>query len=135
MQIIITNLVIELVFVPVVDNDFLTDMPHKLLERKEFHSVPTLLGTNLDECTLIVLRAFPNYLIRPFTKPHMSLDHFREILPDYLYYSSPLLASAVEQWYIDWTQADNSSANQLDQFTQMQTDQVCFYGCLTANIK
>ena len=130
MQIIVTNLVIEVVFGPVVDNDFLTDMPHKLLERKEFYSVPTLLGTNLDEGTLIVLRVFPNYLIRPFDKPHMSLEHFREILPDYLYYSSPLLTSAVEQWYIDWTQADNSSANQMDQFNQMQTDQVCFYGCV-----
>ena len=107
-----------------VDNDFLTDTPQELLERKEFHSVPTLLGTNHDEGTLMVFRVFPNYVIRPWDKPHMSLNHFRQVIPDFLYYKSPLLVSAVEQWYTDWTQMDNSSANQLDQFIQFQTDQV-----------
>ena len=125
MQIVATNLIVlDLIFLPVVDSDFLTDDPRKLLERNEFYSVPTLLGTNLDEGTLIAMRVFPNHIIRPFDKPHMSLEHFLEILPDFLFYSSPLLVSAAEQWYVDWTQADNSSANQFDHFVQLQTDQV-----------
>lgn len=85
--------------------------------------MPTLLGTNEDEGTLIALHAYPLYL-RRIEPPTMTLREFRESLPDYLYYYTPLLASAVEQWYIDWTVADNPSADQLEAFVRLNTDQV-----------
>ena len=120
---ILFNLVIELIFTPVVDKDFLIDQPMNLIKRKQFHCVPSLMGTNLDEGTLVALRAFPRYLNR-VDPPTMSLDEFREALPTYLYYPSPSVLPAVEQWYIDWTKADNSSADFFDEFIQLQTDQV-----------
>eukprot|EP00057_Strongylocentrotus_purpuratus_P025315 XP_011679789.1 PREDICTED: cholinesterase 2 [Strongylocentrotus purpuratus] len=118
----------ELLFVPVVDGAFLPDIPIDMIKREEFHSVPTLLGTNEDEGTLIALRANPLYLRRK-DPPTMTLREFRESLPDYLYYYTPLLASAVEQWYIDWTVADDSSADQLEAFVRLNTDQV--FSCPT----
>ena len=126
---ILFNLVIELVFTPVVDRDFLPDLPIELIKRKEFHSVPSLMGTNRDEGTLVALRTFPPYLNEP-DPPTMSLEEFRDVLPTYLYYPSPLVVPAVEQWYIDWTQADNTSADHLPEFIQLQTDQVML--CLSA---
>ena len=113
----------ELLFVPVVDGNFLTDNPIELIRRKEFNSVPTLIGVNEDDGSLIALRVFPTYVISK-DPPLMTLEKFREVLPDYMYFDVPGLVPAVEQWYIDWTQADNSSANQLQQFIDLNTDQV-----------
>lgn len=116
------NLVIELVFAPVVDNAFLPDIPQELVKEHNFNSVPTLIGTNHDEGTLLTLRAYPSYVVRQ-RPPDMTLEDFREMLPDYLYYSSPMVASAVEQWYIDWTKADNVSENHIESFINLHTDQ------------
>ena len=113
----------DLLFTPVVDNDFLTDIPIEIVKRNEFANVPTLMGTNRDEGTLIALRAYPIHLLRSYP-PHMSLDDFREKLPDYLYYNDPMVVSASEQWYIDWTQVDNASASHIDAFINVNTDQV-----------
>nr|XP_054750531.1 cholinesterase-like [Lytechinus pictus] len=122
------NLFNELLFVPVVDGSFLPDIPIDMIKREEFHKVPTLLGTNEDEGTLIALRAYPIYLRRT-DPPTMTIQEFRESLPNYLYYYTPMLASAVEQWYIDWSLADNSSADQLEAFVRLNTDQV--FSCST----
>ena len=120
---VIEHLHNELLFVPVVDNDLLPYSPGEIVKRKEYNSVPTLIGTNEDEGTLVALRPFPQYAISD-EPPTMTLDMFREELPKYLYYSTPLMAAAVEQWYVDWTQADNSSANQIWAFIDLNTDQV-----------
>ena len=126
LQVVLQNLVIELIFVPVIDNEFLTDNPGKLMERKEFHSVPTLTGTTQHEGSLVVFGVFPDLFVNDYY-PIINITHFRNILPDYLYFSSPLLVAAAEQWYVDWTQADNATANQLDQYTDLMTDQVSIY--------
>ena len=108
---------------PVVDGVFLPDAPVEIVKRREFHAVPTLLGTNHDEGTLIALRAKPAY-VRRADRPTMTLDEFRQILPPYIYYYTPAVAAAIEQWYIDWSKADNSSADQIDAFIDLSTDQV-----------
>ena len=103
---------------------FIPDAPIEIIKRREFNVVPTLLGTNLEEGTLIALRAKPAYLRRT-DRPTMTLEEFRRKLPGYMYsYDTPAVVEAVEQWYIDWSQADNSSADQLTAFIDMSTDQV-----------
>ena len=95
------------------------------MERREFHSVPTLTGTTQHEGSLMVFAVLPDLVENDY--PIINISHFRNILPDYLYFSSPLLVAAAEQWYVDWTLADNATANQLDQFTDLETDQVSIY--------
>ncbi|XP_030828046.1 cholinesterase 1-like [Strongylocentrotus purpuratus] len=119
---------VELLFVPVVDGAFLPDVPLELIKRREFKSVPTLLGTNREEGTLIALRAYPLY-IGSRNPPTTTLQEFRDFLPDYLYEYTPLVASAVEQWYIDWKLADDPEADQFEAFVNLQTDQV--FACST----
>ncbi|XP_071492971.1 acetylcholinesterase-like [Diadema antillarum] len=123
-----THLIVELLFVPVVDGYFLPAAPATLIGHPDFRGVPTLMGTNEDEGTLIALRAFPSYVVRRVPPP-MSLTEFQELFPGYLYYSSPLLIPAVEHWYVDWTKADNQSSDHLDAFIRLNTDQV--FACST----
>ena len=87
--------------------------------------MPTLLGTNEDEGTLVTLRVYPGYALRK-DPPTMTLEDFRTVLPPfiYMYPSTPAMAAAVEQWYIDWTQADNATADHLRAFIDLNTDQV-----------
>ncbi|XP_782312.4 carboxylesterase 5A-like [Strongylocentrotus purpuratus] len=113
----------EMLYAPVVDYAFLPDIPMEIVRRQEFHKVPTLIGTNEDEGTLIALRVYPLYVVRP-NPPNISLSEFRELIPLYLFYNSPMMASAVEQWYIDWTQADDPSANHINSFINWNTDQM-----------
>ncbi|XP_071506844.1 acetylcholinesterase-like [Diadema antillarum] len=118
----------EMLFTPVVDFDFLPDLPINIVQRSEFNSVPTLLGTNQDEGTFAVMRAFPTYVVRK-EPPPMSFSQFQEMFPQYLYYSSPTLTEVAEQWYVDWTKADDPSADHLDAFIDMNTDQT--FACAT----
>ena len=110
-------------FAPVIDHDFLPDDPVHMMKRNEFKSVPTLLGTNEDEGTSMALKVYPRYAIQK-KAPTMTLEEFREVLPPFLYYNTPAIVAAVEQWYIDWTQADNATADQLRAFIDLNTDQV-----------
>lgn len=122
-QLTLKYLTNELLFTPVVDQAFIPDLPVEIIKRQEFRSVPTLLGTNEDEGTLIALRAYPSYVLRQ-NPPTVTLEDFIKLLPDYLFYYTPMLAAATEQWYIDWTQADDSAANQVNAFIKLNTDQV-----------
>ena len=45
-------------FLPIVDGDFITDDPIKLIERGEFNNVPILFGLNRDDAALKVLSNF-----------------------------------------------------------------------------
>ena len=120
------HLLIDIMFAPVVDYDFLPDIPVKMLERKEFHSVPCLTGTNQHDGNLMLYSVYPDLVFSDYY-PIINITYLREILPEYLYFSSPLLVAAAEQWYVDWTQADNATANQLDQFIDLMTDQVSIH--------
>ncbi|XP_041457618.1 cholinesterase 1-like [Lytechinus variegatus] len=118
----------ELLFTPVVDQVFIPDLPVEILKRQEFQSVPMLTGTNEDEGTLITLRAYPSYVLRQIP-PTVTREDFTELLPDYLFYYTPMFATAVEQWYLDWTQADDSTSNQVNAFINLNTDQM--FACPT----
>ncbi|XP_072174373.1 acetylcholinesterase-like [Diadema setosum] len=114
---------------PVVDGDFLPNNPVDMVRRGQFQVVPTLHGTNEDEMSSVALYIFPSS-IRDDDPPVMNISVFRQWLPDVLPFTdTPIEISSVEQHYIDWTVADDESADQLDGFIRLATDQT--FACST----
>lgn len=113
---------------PVVDGHFLLDDPVEMVKRREFKVQPTLLGANEDEAAInFAFVDLPGSLFEP---PVITIDQFRAVLPNLLYYDrSDVEVAAVEQHYVDWTIADNATANQLDGLIRLSTDQT--FACPT----
>ncbi|XP_030832234.1 cholinesterase 1-like [Strongylocentrotus purpuratus] len=113
---------------PVVDGHFLPDNPIEMVKRHRFQNLPTLIGTNEDEgSNNAMYQFFPGSL---FSKPSMNISEFRSILPRNLWYAKdPVEVTAVEQWYVDWSIADNETADQFDALIRLGTDQA--FACPT----
>ncbi|XP_033625264.1 cholinesterase 1-like [Asterias rubens] len=110
-------------FQPVVDGSFLHDYPETLLQKGDFQKVPILLGNLVDEGATYVLivntRSFNSK-----TPPYMSRDDFLEAIPRYLYEAdTDAVKLALDTFYANATQLANSSADYLENFIRITTDQ------------
>ncbi|XP_033625263.1 cholinesterase 1-like [Asterias rubens] len=113
----------DLAFKPVIDNFYVTDTPDALLQKGALHPADILIGTNRDEGTLLVLSAYVRPNLNTEEPPKIPLPDLRDLLPRFSYnYNHPQLLSAIEQFYIDWSIADNSTEDQYQAFASMMTD-------------
>ncbi|XP_071500640.1 acetylcholinesterase-like [Diadema antillarum] len=114
---------------PVVDGDFLPYNPVDMARRGQFQMVPTLIGTNEDEMSSAAMAVFPGSILDD-QPPVMNISLFRSLIPGMVYYTHTTIeVSAVEQHYVDWTVADDPSADQLDGYIRLGTDQT--FSCPT----
>ncbi|XP_022101723.1 cholinesterase 1-like [Acanthaster planci] len=110
----------------VVDGTFLDDTPANLYATGRYNHAPILLGTTRDEGTLFVsINAFfgPGAQEEP---PFLTKEDFDRALSaevaNYFYgnseASNALLMDAIKQQYVDWSQADNQTANYLKSYVE-----------------
>nr|XP_054755646.1 cholinesterase 1-like [Lytechinus pictus] len=107
---------------PVIDGHFLPDNPIEMVKRHQFQKLPTLIGTTEDEgSNNAMYQFFPASL---FSRPTLNISELRSILPRNLWFAKdPMEITAVEQWYVDWSLADDASADQFDVLIRVGTDQ------------
>ncbi|XP_038069714.1 cholinesterase 1-like [Patiria miniata] len=113
----------------VVDGTFLEDTPSNLYSTGRYNHAPILLGTTRDEATFFT---FNNPLFNPLYKPEppvLNKETFDQALSvelANLYVgteaSNDLLADAIKQEYVDWSQADNADADYLQSYLDYFTD-------------
>lgn len=87
-------------FGPTVDGDFLTDMPHTLLQLGQVKTTQILVGVNKDEGTAFLVYGAPG-----FSKDNDSLitrGEFQEGLNMYFPEVSSLGKEAILFYYVDW---------------------------------
>ncbi|XP_033624927.1 cholinesterase 1-like [Asterias rubens] len=112
---------------PVVDGEFLSDTPANLYSTGQYNHAKILLGSNADEATYILIYnpQFSQYLADE-DPPFIGRDMFEQLLTQQLYhYYGPAhdhLADAIRSWYIDWSQADNKTADYFQIFVESFTD-------------
>ena len=113
---------------PVIDGDFLLDKPVELLKRREIKTLPTLIGATEDEnANTAMYLYFPESI---YERPTMNISVFRERFPHNMWYVRyPVETAAVEHHYVDWSVADNATADQLDSYIRLGTDQT--FACPT----
>ena len=108
--------------VPTVDGAFLPNHPVDLLKTNQFKKCPILLGSTLDDGTLITARAFIRQL--NVDDPYANMTYFREILERFTYtYKNDLIVDAMMQEYVDWTLADDPDANYFYDYVELITDE------------
>ncbi|XP_072174325.1 acetylcholinesterase-like [Diadema setosum] len=94
-----------------VDGVFLEDTPANLMAAGSFKNVPILAGYNSDEGTIATKDMFPG---NEDVAPVMTRSKYDDELPIALYgYTDDLVLKSIDQQYVDWTQADNASADYL----------------------
>ncbi|XP_031229958.1 cholinesterase [Mastomys coucha] len=92
--------ILSINFGPTVDGDFLTDMPHKLLQLGKMKTTQILVGVNKDEGTGFLVYGAPG-----FSKDNDSLitrREFQEGLNMYFPGVSRLGKEAILFYYVDW---------------------------------
>ncbi|XP_071788164.1 cholinesterase-like [Asterias amurensis] len=112
----------------VVDGEFLSDTPANLYSTGQYNHAKILLGTNADEGTLSVLVG--PYYEQYFTSevaPFISRDVFELGLSQHLNYAfgpehDPILADTFRMQYIDWSQADNETADYFNALVELNGD-------------
>ena len=113
---------------PVVDDDFLPDDPTEMIKRGQFQALPTLMGTNANESASNLLGFdLPDSI---HERPIVNMASFKSLIRQAIIY--PLSEEgflAVEHQYIDWTVADDETADQADAYIRMNTDQT--FACPT----
>lgn len=112
--------------IPNVDGYFLENSPEDLIMKGAFKHCPILIGFNEDEGTLTASLNIPGSETAK-EPPHLQREHFQEMVRSVLEgtgeYVSSLIEDSVEQEYVDWSQADNESADYLGTFVRFRTDQ------------
>ncbi|XP_067851463.1 cholinesterase-like [Heptranchias perlo] len=97
------------VFIPVVDGDFLTDLPEKLIKMRNFKQIQILAGVNKDEGTYFLVYVAPGF--RKDTESLITHEEFlqgiRMSFPD----ASDIGVEAVVFQYTDWTDENNTTKN------------------------
>ncbi|XP_041458354.1 cholinesterase 1-like [Lytechinus variegatus] len=105
-----------------LDGIFLNDTPSNLYASGSFKKATILAGYNKDEGYIAVKDMFSEY--QGDEVPTMSKSMYTEELPKVLYGNTDeILMRSIDQQYIDWTQADNVSADYLPAFTGAVGDQ------------
>ncbi|XP_072020282.1 acetylcholinesterase-like [Amphiura filiformis] len=109
-------------FIPIVDNDFLSDDPRRLVSQGKFKQCELLLGSNKDEGSSFAMRAFPEQI--PRRVPYIPRSRWDSVVPMWVFmYTNDLILDAVDQQYIDWTVADDPDANYFWIWVDMNTDE------------
>ncbi|XP_071499943.1 acetylcholinesterase-like [Diadema antillarum] len=107
-----------------LDGTFLDDTPKNLYDKGDFARVPLLIGFNRDEGTLTPFSYFPRYVGSP-TPPQISRDFFEwyvgYILTSYGMGDAALIDAAWQE-YVDWTIADDPSADYFRPLVDFGTD-------------
>ena len=127
-QVKMSNKDMVVLFTPVKDHDFLQMFPIDTILKGYFKGVPSLVGSNKHEGSVFALQEYPLYAKKEYN-PHISLREFQRIVPKYLFHPTQLTESAAKQWYIDWSTADNITADHYHSFVQLETDQVLQNSC------
>lgn len=108
-------------FGPLVDNDFIPAVPTVLLQQGRFKKCNIMLGTTKDEGDLSAAFRFAE---QSFSEdPYCSRERFDRIVSGYAdSLGSDFVGNAINQQYIDWSQADNESANYFRNYIDLETD-------------
>ncbi|XP_071788163.1 cholinesterase-like [Asterias amurensis] len=111
----------------VVDGEYIEDKPPIIYSTGQYNHVDILLGTNADEGAFMMLYDslfFPEYFLRP-DPPFVTRDNYEEIINRQveLYYGgNTQIADAIRLQYVDWSQADNVSADYFEAVKNFYTD-------------
>lgn len=101
-------------WLPNRDGVFLDESPHELLARGDFKECPLIVGFNRDEGTFIVPFFFPDYVGKEYP-PYIdraTFDFMASVTIRFPgQFTNALIENAVKQEYVDWSQADNASAD------------------------
>ncbi|KAJ8036005.1 Acetylcholinesterase 1 [Holothuria leucospilota] len=101
-------------WLPNRDGVFLDESPHELLARGDFKECPLIVGFNRDEGTFIVPFFFPDYVGKEYP-PYIdraTFDFMASVIIRFPgQFTNALIENAVKQEYVDWSQADNASAD------------------------
>ncbi|XP_071825554.1 cholinesterase-like [Apostichopus japonicus] len=112
--------------VPNVDGYFLEDSPENLILKGEFKHCPIIVGFNEDEGTLTASLYIENSETAK-DPPHVQKEKFDEMVLSLLQgtgkFVNGLIEDSVKQEYVDWSHADNDSADYLDTFVRIRSDQ------------
>ncbi|KAJ8036004.1 Acetylcholinesterase [Holothuria leucospilota] len=101
-------------WMPNRDGVFLDESPHKLLARGDFKECPLIVGFNRDEGTFVIPFFFPDYLGKsdPPYIDRATFDFMTNAIIQFTgKFTNDLIENAVKQEYVDWSQADNASAD------------------------
>lgn len=109
-------------FVPVIDGDFVPDHPWTLIKNHQFKQCNILLGSNLDDGSLISARAYPGQIARRF--PFSDYAFYRETLDNFIYtYHNDLILDSIDEHYVDWKIADDPDSNYFYTYMEVITDE------------
>ena len=104
-----------------VDGRFLPEIPTEMITRRQFQKLPSLIGTNANESASDL--AFVNVPDSLYERPIINISTFKQLIrqfPDYPLNDDEI--RAVEHQYIDWSKADNETADQADGYIRFETD-------------
>ena len=96
-----------------VDNHFLEDTPEKLYSRGDFNKATMLAGFNKDEGTMYPYFIYPAY-VKSETPPPINRTELESFISGMLMvygYDHDIVNEAVFHEYVEWTKADDPSAD------------------------
>ncbi|XP_071789077.1 cholinesterase-like [Asterias amurensis] len=120
------------------DGEFLSDTPANLYSTGQYNHVEILLGSNAEEGTSFLLGdpKFAEYFTSEVA-PVLSKDDFELYTSQNLVYAfgstdAPFIADSVRMQYVDWSQADNETADYFNSFVEFAGDFA--FVCPTDNV-
>ncbi|XP_033625000.1 cholinesterase 2-like [Asterias rubens] len=122
---------------PVLDGVFLEDLPLNLYNSGRFNHATILLGTNADEGSLILLLdpELEGYYASE-AAPVITRQQFKDGLSDQLTLqfgsTNRQVETAISTWYIDWSQAENMTADYYKAVVDVGTD--LYFACNTDSV-
>ncbi|XP_069752913.1 cholinesterase-like isoform X1 [Narcine bancroftii] len=97
------------VFAPIVDGDFLSDLPDELIQMKKFKKIQILAGVNKDEGSYFLVYEAPGF--KKDTESLITREEFlkgiKMTFPD----AGDIGVEAVVFQYTDWTDKNNATKN------------------------
>ncbi|PIK47896.1 putative cholinesterase 1 [Apostichopus japonicus] len=110
---------------PNLDGVFLDESPFDLLARGDVKDGPMMVGYNRDEGTLIVPSFYPDYVGKQ-EPPYIPRQSFDSMVEMTLYLRrdivNEIIEDSVKQEYMDWSQADNDTADYFLQYLPIYGD-------------
>lgn len=108
-------------FEPTVDGDFITDAPQTLVREGRFKPTPIMLGSTLNDGALATVFTYPDQIFK--IRPTSDREDFRGRLRRVFTFANELILDAIEQQYIDWSQADDPEANYFYTYMDLESDE------------
>ncbi|PIK47770.1 putative acetylcholinesterase [Apostichopus japonicus] len=108
-------------FEPTVDGDFITDAPKTLVREGRFKPTPIMLGSTLNDGALATVFTYPDQIFK--IRPTSDREDFRGRLRRVFTFANELILDAIEQQYVDWSQADDPEANYFYTYMDLESDE------------